>query len=89
MGTGHVCNQMLAQMSEGEENVVEKDDEGEAEEREVFRRIEPFRPRVRYDVEVVTKLIVYSGIAWWAVEGCPVIFEMVGLGLGAQRVLAR
>lgn len=36
------------------------DSEGE-EEREVFRRIEPFKPRVRYDVEVVTKLVVYAG----------------------------
>ena len=26
------------------------------------------------------------GIAWWAVEGCPIVFELVGLGLGPQRV---
>jgi dihydrosphingosine 1-phosphate phosphatase len=38
-------------------------------------------PRVRYDVEVVTKLIVYCGIAWWAVEGNPLVFEAIGLGL--------
>lgn len=31
----------------------------EKEEREMFSRLE--KPRVRYDVEVVTKLIVYSG----------------------------
>jgi hypothetical protein len=36
--------------------------------------------RARYDVEVVTKLIVYSGIAWWAMEGCPVVFEILNLG---------
>jgi len=31
----------------------------EKEDREMFMRLE--RPRVRYDVEVITKLIVYSG----------------------------
>jgi dihydrosphingosine 1-phosphate phosphatase len=39
------------------------------------------KPRVRYDVEVVTKLIVYCGIAALAVEINPLIFEQVGLGL--------
>lgn len=39
------------------------------------------KPRVRYDVEVVTKLIVYAGIGWLAVEINPVIFIKVGLGL--------
>ena len=33
--------------------------ENEKEEREIFSSIQ--RPRVRYDVEVITKLIVYSG----------------------------
>lgn len=42
------------------------------------------RPRVRYDVEVVTKLIVYCGIGWLSVEGVPVVFELVGLGLGVR-----
>jgi len=37
------------------------------------------RPRVRYDVEVVTKLIVYSGIAWLSVEGNPILFNILGL----------
>jgi dihydrosphingosine 1-phosphate phosphatase len=36
------------------------DHEEEREEREMFLRLE--KPRVRYDVEVVTKLIVYSGM---------------------------
>ena len=31
----------------------------EKEERELFSKLE--KPRVRYDVEVVTKLIVYTG----------------------------
>lgn len=52
----------------------------EKEDREIFMKIE--RPRVRYDVEVVTKLIVYSGIAWLAVEGNPILFEFCGLGMG-------
>ncbi|KAH7043229.1 sphingosine-1-phosphate phosphohydrolase [Macrophomina phaseolina] len=51
----------------------------ETEDREIFSKLE--RPRVRYDVEVVTKLIVYSGIAWLAVEGNPVLFELFGLGM--------
>ena len=72
----------------------------EREEREMFSRLE--KPRVRYDVEVVTKLIVYtgkfgipllanltwlidfSGIAWIAVEGGPILFETLGLGLTIQ-----
>lgn len=47
------------------------------EEAELFATVQ--RPRVRYDVEVVTKLIVYSGIAWWAVEGNPILFHHLGL----------
>jgi dihydrosphingosine 1-phosphate phosphatase len=39
------------------------------------------KPRVRYDVEVVTKLVVYCGIGMLAVEINPLIFEYVGLGL--------
>lgn len=72
----------------------------EREEREMFSRLE--KPRVRYDVEVITKLIVYtgksgippladltwlinvSGIAWIAVEGGPILFEILGLGLPIQ-----
>lgn len=51
----------------------------EKDERELFSKLE--KPRVRYDVEVITKLIVYTGIAWIAVEGAPVLFETIGLGL--------
>ena len=72
----------------------------EKEEREMFSKLE--KPRVRYDVEVITKLIVYSGmlaewssngslrltnptgIAWIAVEGGPILFGTIGLGLGGQ-----
>ena len=51
----------------------------EEQTKELFAHLQ--KPRVRYDVEVVTKLIVYSGIAWLAVEGNPIIFDLVGLGL--------
>jgi hypothetical protein len=53
--------------------------ENEKEEKEIFQRIE--KPRVRYDVEVITKLIVYSGIGWIAVEGAPILFQKTGLGI--------
>ncbi|KAA6407648.1 MAG: sphingosine-1-phosphate phosphohydrolase [Lasallia pustulata] len=56
--------------------------QNEEEERQIFSKLE--KPRVRYDVEVITKLIVYTGIAWWAVEGNPVLFELVGLGFSKQ-----
>ncbi|KAI0485519.1 PAP2 superfamily-domain-containing protein [Xylaria cf. heliscus] len=50
-------------------------------EKEVFSKL--VKPRVRYDVEVITKLIVYAGIAWFAVEGVPILFEFIpGLGAG-------
>lgn len=51
----------------------------ELQEQQIFSSIQ--KPRVRYDVEVVTKLIVYSGIAWWAIEGIPVLFQHVGLSV--------
>lgn len=53
------------------------------DEAEMFRQIK--RPRVRYDVEVITKLIVYSGIAALAVEGAPLVFELLGLGIGQAK----
>jgi hypothetical protein len=49
------------------------------QERRLFASIQ--RPRVRYDVEVVTKLIVYSGIAWLSVEGNPILFKHLGLAV--------
>lgn len=52
--------------------------EEEDERREIFGKLE--KVRVKYDVEVVTKLIVYSGIAWLAIEAIPVLFECTGLG---------
>ncbi|GAP93139.1 putative PAP2 superfamily protein [Rosellinia necatrix] len=55
-------------------------------EKEVFSKL--VRPRVRYDVEVITKLVVYAGIAWFAVEGVPILFELIP-GLGAGRLQLR
>ncbi|KAH8684415.1 sphingosine-1-phosphate phosphohydrolase-like protein [Tricladium varicosporioides] len=57
--------------------------QNEFDEKELFLRLE--KPRVRYDVEVVTKLVVYTGIAWLAVEGNPIIFELIGLGMGGHN----
>ncbi|KAH6614032.1 sphingosine-1-phosphate phosphohydrolase [Boeremia exigua] len=56
--------------------------EEENEKREIFMKLT--KPRVRYDVEVVTKLIVYTGIGMLAVGIDPIIFEMVGLGMGIR-----
>ncbi|KAL7624186.1 Long-chain base-1-phosphate phosphatase [Parahypoxylon ruwenzoriense] len=54
-------------------------------EKEVFSKL--VKPRVRYDVEVVTKLVVYCGIGWLAVESVPVLYEIIpGLGAGHLRV---
>lgn len=51
--------------------------EDEKNDREMFSGLE--KPRIRYDVEVITKLVVYAGIGWLASEGDPRLFEMVGL----------
>ncbi|KAI2467295.1 PAP2-domain-containing protein [Annulohypoxylon bovei var. microspora] len=54
-------------------------------EHEVFSKL--VKPRVRYDVEVVTKLVVYAGIGWLAVEVIPILYEIIpGLGAGHLRV---
>ncbi|KAI1457829.1 PAP2-domain-containing protein [Annulohypoxylon moriforme] len=54
-------------------------------EHEVFSKL--VKPRVRYDVEVVTKLVVYAGIGWLAVEFIPILYEVIpGLGAGHLRV---
>ncbi|KAL8820120.1 MAG: hypothetical protein Q9191_007584 [Dirinaria sp. TL-2023a] len=51
----------------------------EKDEKELFSQLQ--KPRVRYDVEVITKLIVYTGIAWISVEGNPILFDYLGLGM--------
>jgi dihydrosphingosine 1-phosphate phosphatase len=47
--------------------------EDEQKDRDMFSALE--KPRIRYDVEVITKLVVYAGIAWWAIEGNPLWFR--------------
>ena len=51
--------------------------EDERSDREMFSTLE--KPRIRYDVEVITKLVVYAGIAWLACFGNPLLFERLGL----------
>ncbi|KAK6599139.1 PAP2 superfamily protein [Botrytis cinerea] len=85
MGAGHVMYTPGVSTPGLEGNDAAEDEitvgqENELDETEMFSRLE--KPRVRYDVEVVTKLVVYSGIAWLAVEGNPIIFEVIGLGMG-------
>lgn len=44
-------------------------------DREMFSTLE--KPRIRYDVEVITKIIVYAGIAWLACEGNLILFRLL------------
>ncbi|KAF5869071.1 putative long-chain base protein 3 protein [Botrytis fragariae] len=85
MGAGHVMytpgvSTPGLEGDDAAEDEITVGQENELDETEMFSRLE--KPRVRYDVEVVTKLVVYSGIAWLAVEGNPIIFEVIGLGMG-------
>lgn len=52
---------------------------GKRDEQEVFSQIK--KTRVRYDVEVVTKLVVYAGIPWIVIEVAPLLFDLIGLGV--------
>ncbi|KAK5651207.1 hypothetical protein OQA88_12714 [Cercophora sp. LCS_1] len=67
-----------------EEPVESREGGDELGEKEMFEML--VKPRVRYDVEVVTKLVVYTGIAWLAVDLILVLFEMVGLGAAHLHV---
>jgi hypothetical protein len=51
--------------------------EDEVQDRNMFSALE--KPRIRYDVEVITKVVVYAGIGWLAVEGDPLLFRWLGL----------
>lgn len=59
MGTGNVENVDMTPPDSEVETVVQTPAEAESEKREIFMQL--MKPRVRYDVEVVTKLIIYSG----------------------------
>ncbi|KAH6851092.1 PAP2 superfamily-domain-containing protein [Chaetomium sp. MPI-CAGE-AT-0009] len=78
MGTGKVvaANPSPEDAAAGVDLYLGQQDE--LGEKEVFSKL--VKPRVRYDVEVVTKLVVYAGIAWLAVDGGLLAFEAVGLG---------
>ncbi|KAI9599279.1 phosphatidic acid phosphatase type 2/haloperoxidase [Syncephalis fuscata] len=36
-------------------------------------------PKPRYDIDIVTKIVVYAGVGWWAMEGVPLLFPYIGL----------
>ena len=58
-------------------NLSDSSKEDESNDRKMFQLLE--KPRIRYDVEVITKLVVYAGIAWLAVEGNPLLFAQLGI----------
>lgn len=58
-------------------NLSDSGKEDEKNDQKMFSTLE--KPRIRYDVEVITKLVVYAGIAWLAVEGNPLLFAKLGI----------
>ncbi|KAL0470176.1 sphingosine-1-phosphate phosphohydrolase [Neurospora intermedia] len=87
MGQGQVVLESTGNLSTNSSAVEEPEmylgQRDELGEREIFSKLT--RPRVRYDVEVVTKLVVYAGIGWLAVDMIPILFELTGL-LGAGHL---
>ncbi|KAK3949302.1 sphingosine-1-phosphate phosphohydrolase [Pseudoneurospora amorphoporcata] len=88
MGQGHVVVESTRSLSQNSSAAVEEPElylgqRDELGEKEIFSKLT--RPRVRYDVEVVTKLVVYAGIGWLAVDTIPILFELTGL-LGAGHL---
>jgi len=65
------------QVKDGTNAKLNTDDE--KDKSELFATIH--KSRVRYDVEVITKLVVYAGIGWLAAEGNPILFHYVGLSV--------
>jgi hypothetical protein len=59
MGTGHVEGVDITPPDSESEAAAQSPGEAASEKREIFMQL--MKPRVRYDVEVVTKLIIYSG----------------------------
>ncbi|KAF9166557.1 hypothetical protein BGX21_000320 [Mortierella sp. AD011] len=54
---------------------------------EALLRVERMNPRKsRFDVDIVSKLVVYAGIGALAVDGIPILFALVGLGAEPVRV---
>ncbi|KAF9581111.1 hypothetical protein BGW38_001993 [Lunasporangiospora selenospora] len=53
--------------------------EDEAEALLSVQRMHP--PKNRFDVDIVAKLVVYAGIGALAVDGIPILFDLVGLAV--------
>jgi len=72
---------LQANVEEKQAHTLSRSDSGSREEevqdRNMFSALE--KPRIRYDVEVITKVVVYAGIGWLAVEGDPLLFRWLGL----------
>ncbi|KAI0392743.1 PAP2-domain-containing protein [Xylariaceae sp. FL0594] len=86
MGNGTVLVSGMDMGSGNGEPTLYVGQHDELSDKEVFSKL--VKPRVRYDVEVITKLVVYAGIAWFAVEGVPILFEYIP-GLGAGHLQSR
>ncbi|KAG0369720.1 hypothetical protein BC939DRAFT_441650 [Gamsiella multidivaricata] len=57
------------------------------DEAEALLRVERMHPpKSRFDVDIVSKLVVYAGIGALAVDGIPILFELVGLAAVPVRV---
>lgn len=56
------------------------------DEAEALLRVERMHPRKsRFDVDIVSKLVVYAGIGALAVDGIPILFSLVGLAAEPVR----
>ncbi|KAF9931187.1 hypothetical protein FBU30_010630 [Linnemannia zychae] len=57
------------------------------DEAEALLRVERMHPRKsRFDVDIVSKLVVYAGIGALAVDGIPILFNLVGLSAEPVRL---
>ncbi|KAI8349066.1 hypothetical protein B0O80DRAFT_390074 [Mortierella sp. GBAus27b] len=57
------------------------------DEAEALLRVERMHPpKSRFDVDIVSKLVVYAGIGALAVDGIPILFQLIGLGVPPVRV---
>ena len=58
------------------------------DEAEALLRVERMHPRKsRFDVDIVSKLVVYAGIGALAVDGIPILFALVGLSSSPVRII--
>lgn len=82
MGTGKVEGIDVSPSDSETELVAQTPAEAESEKRQIFMQL--MKPRVRYDVEVVTKLIIYSGkctlYCFSTKVGGPLLIYCTGIG---------